>query len=74
MEEDVLGYTHADVGAALMKNWGLSANQVEAVRYKHAPMNAQTAYRKEAAILHVANVVACALNVGSVGNEVIPRV
>ena len=71
VEEDAR-YTHADVGAALMKNWGLSANQVEAVRYKHAPMNAQTAYRKEAAILHVASVVACALNVGSVGNEVIP--
>lgn len=73
VEQDVLGYTHADVGAALMKNWGLSSHQFEAVRWKHAPMQAEERYCKVASILHVANVVACALNVGSVGDEVIPR-
>jgi len=73
VEKEVLGYTHADVGAALMKNWGLSPTQVEAVRWKHEPMKAGVTHRKAAAILHVANVVSCALNVGSVGDEVIPK-
>ena len=54
-----------------MKNWGLSEAQGEAVQYKHRPNEAPN-FTMEACILHVSNLVACALNMGSVGEVVVP--
>jgi HD-like signal output (HDOD) protein len=71
VEAEVLGFNHADVGGALMKNWGLALPQVEAVKYKHRPDEAPN-HGVEAAILHVSNVVASALNMGSVGDVSVP--
>ena len=71
VENEVLGFNHADVGGALMKNWGLSSAQVEAVEFKHRPNEAPN-YAMEACILHLSNLVACALNMGSVGDVCVP--
>jgi hypothetical protein len=72
VENEVLGFNHADVGGTLMENWGLSAAQVEAVQFKHRPNEAPN-FGMEASILHVSNLVACALNMGSVGDVCIPN-
>ena len=71
VEDEVLGFNHADVGGALMENWGLSLAQVEGVKFKHTPSEAPN-YGMEASILHLANIVACALNMGSVGDVSVP--
>tara|TARA_Y100000589_G_scaffold323756_1_gene358763 strand:+ start:291 stop:1142 length:852 start_codon:yes stop_codon:yes gene_type:complete len=71
VETEVLGFNHADVGGALMENWGLSPAQVEGVRFKHTPDQAPQ-YGMEASILHLANLVSCSLNMGSVGDVSVP--
>jgi len=71
VEDAVLGFNHADVGGALMRNWGLSLAQVEGVQYKHRPDEAPN-FAMEASILHLSNLVACALNMGGVGDVSVP--
>lgn len=54
VEEDVFGFSHARVGALIFKEWGLSPSLIEAVRYHHAPTQAEN-FPVETAILHVAD-------------------
>lgn len=56
-ELSVLGYTHAEVGAALMEAWGLPAVFVEVSRYHHDFYRAEH-FALEAAIVHLADSVA----------------
>lgn len=57
IEEIAFGYNHAELGAALLKEWGLPASLVEPVRYHHQPDLAKR-FATEASILHLANFVA----------------
>lgn len=57
-ELQVLGATHADVGAWLAEKWNLPTALVEAVRYHHAPSKAPTEHMAPAALLHLADVLA----------------
>jgi len=50
--------THADVGAWLAEKWSFPAAFVEAVRYHHAPSNAEI-NPELTAIVHVANQITC---------------
>jgi HD-like signal output (HDOD) protein len=70
VERDLLGFDHADVAAALMKKWSLSPAQIEAVGYKHRPSEAPK-FAKEASILHLSNIVASSLNMGSIGGHAV---
>ena len=54
VEEQVFGFSHARVGALIFKEWGLSPSLIEAVRYHHAPTQAEN-FPLETAILHVAD-------------------
>jgi len=63
IEAEILGYDHAQVGLALCQSWGLPDSIATAIGFHHAPDQA-TAYRLESAILHVANVMAHALEMG----------
>lgn len=56
-ERDVFGYTHADVGAALLKSWNLPASLQEVVAFHHEPALAGQ-HSLDAAILHLGNFVA----------------
>jgi len=53
-EQQLLGFTHADVGAALFAAWGLPDSLQTAARWHHEPM-AAAAFQFEAAIVHLAN-------------------
>ena len=59
-EREVIGCDHAEVGACLLKQWGLPAMLVEAVANHHAPVAAPVPMLS--AIVHVADIVA--LNAG----------
>lgn len=57
LEVVAFGYDHAELGAALLSEWGLPDSLIEPVRYHHVPDQAQR-YATEASVLHLANVVA----------------
>lgn len=57
-EQAVFGFTHAELGAELLHCWGLPERLQAAVAYYLAPEEAP-AYRKNAALIHVASALAC---------------
>jgi len=56
-EEIAFGYDHAELGAALLKEWGLPDSLVDPVKYHHEP-NLAKRFATEASVLHLANIVA----------------
>ena len=52
-ERALLGFTHADVGAALLQSWGFPASIVEPVRYQYAPRSCG-GYTRSACLLQAA--------------------
>jgi len=60
-EQTLLGFTHADVGAALMQAWQLPDSFHQIVLHHHTPSQA-TEYEIETAIVHIANSVVNALS------------
>jgi len=56
-ERDIIGYDHAQVGAKLAKDWHLPELFVEAIEFHHEPEKADK-YKKEIAIVHIANSLA----------------
>jgi putative nucleotidyltransferase with HDIG domain len=62
-EADVLGFTHAELGARLLAAWRLPDTLVEAVGHHHDPARAVAA-PLEAAIVHIAEVLANRSGVG----------
>jgi len=59
-ERQVMGFTHADVGAELIRKWRLPKNIEEAVEYHHLPQNCHTG-AKEVAVVHLANIITAAI-------------
>lgn len=70
-ESEALGYHHALVGQMLLKEWRLPEAVQEVVRYHHNPQLAAS-YPDEAAIIHVADIIATALQMGSGGEHMVP--
>ncbi len=54
VEKELLGFSHARVGALILKEWGLVPSLIEAVHYHHCPTRAKK-FPVEAAVLHVAD-------------------
>ena len=62
-ETIVLGTNHADTGARILTNWSLPTEIVNAVRWHHAPENAdQTSTMLD--IVHVANFMSMMIGIG----------
>ncbi len=64
-ELDVLGATHAEVGAWLVEKWNLPASLVHAVRYHHSPDDAPPEHAALAALLQIADVLTHRLGYGN---------
>ncbi len=56
-EKEIIGITHADVGAELIKSWGLPEALQEAVRFHHEPDKAVN-FPMETALVHISTSVA----------------
>lgn len=54
VEEEALGFDHAQVGGALLEKWGLPKVLVESVRYHLQPENAPEDFKKSAMIVNLA--------------------
>jgi len=67
-EQALMGFTHGDVGAALIKAWKLSDTLKEVAAYHHNPLLAKD-YRLETSIVHIANCVVNAIGPDTEINE-----
>lgn len=67
IEREILGIDHSEVGAALFDAWNLPDSLQTAVRFHHQPAMAKD-YLLETSILHVANMMAHALELGEEDN------
>jgi len=66
VEQELLGFDHADVGLELVRAWKLPSTLIESVGYHHAPENAQD-HPLEASVVHVADLIVTALDLGKNG-------
>lgn len=57
LEQQIIGCDHAAVGGALIDSWKLPESLCEPVTYHHQPAKAEN-FPQEAAIAHIANVLA----------------
>lgn len=71
LEREVIGCDHAELGGALLKRWNLPESLSEPVTFQHDPAKA-IHYPVEAAILHVADIIANALMLGDSGDPFVP--
>ncbi len=69
-EKEIIGFTHGDVGAALIDAWKLSDTLKEVAAYHHTPLKAQK-HRLEVSIVHIANCVVNAIGPETEINEFI---
>ncbi|MBI5365492.1 MAG: HDOD domain-containing protein, partial [Planctomycetes bacterium] len=70
-EEEVLGVTHAEIGSWLFQKWNLSKGLIESAASHHNPALASENVR-QVAIVHLADIVCRALQIGSGGDRKIP--
>lgn len=71
VEQQVLGFHHGVVGSLLLEAWRLPAMLTEPVAWHHAPHLAHR-YPLETAAVHLADVIANALRLGSSGERLVP--
>jgi HD-like signal output (HDOD) protein len=71
MELEKLGFSHAAVGGVLIDAWRLPATLEEVVAHHHDPRNA-TRFPVEAAIVHIADIIAHSLEIGNSGETHVP--
>ncbi len=71
LESEVVGCDHAEVGGALLKRWKLPESLSEPVACQHDPSRA-IHFPVEAAILHIADIIAHALMLGGSGDPFVP--
>ena len=55
IEQDFLGFNHAEVGGELMKAWSMPETLFESVAYHHNPRQAETGIM-ETCLIHMANI------------------
>lgn len=71
VESEILGFDHAAVGADLLRAWNLPDSIEEVVAYHHRPLEA-TRYPMECAVLHAADFIAKAMELGCSGDPLVP--
>ncbi|OFZ69733.1 MAG: phosphohydrolase [Betaproteobacteria bacterium RBG_16_58_11] len=64
-EQEIFGFDHAGVGAALLRHWHFPELLIESVAFHHAPEQAQH-FPLETALVHIANSIATLAEIDSV--------
>jgi putative nucleotidyltransferase with HDIG domain len=71
VETEIFGFHHGSVGSALLERWRLPGLLQEVTAWHHSPALA-TRFPLETAVVHVADVIANALQLGSSGERLVP--
>jgi putative nucleotidyltransferase with HDIG domain len=72
VEQKILGFHHGVVGSLLLERWRLPPMLNDAVRFHHHP-HLSARFPVETATIHVADIIANALRLGSSGEHLVPR-
>ena len=70
-EEEILGYSHPEVGKLLAEKWNLPPKLISVILHHHHPSEAGR-FSLEAAIVHLADILCRALNIGYGGDNKMP--
>jgi len=70
-ENEIMGWDHAEAGSQLLRKWNLPDPLVEGILYHHNPSRAPR-FQVEAAVIHVADILAQALELGNSGERYVP--
>ncbi|MBI5462966.1 MAG: HDOD domain-containing protein [Gammaproteobacteria bacterium] len=71
IEQELLGFDHSEVGGELMRAWHLPETLVNAIRFHHIPQQAEQ-HLLEASLVHLADVIACAVHDPATENGRVP--
>ncbi|HPX60434.1 MAG TPA: HDOD domain-containing protein [Deltaproteobacteria bacterium] len=71
VQQDLLGFDHADVGGELLKKWKIPQSVAEPVARHHAP-GLSTVHPVGASLLHVADLITHAMQAGFSGESHVP--
>lgn len=71
VEKEVMGFDHAKLGGMLLKDWKLPPQLIESTLYHHSPRRSKD-YQDEVAVVHVADIIANSLQLGSSGERLVP--
>lgn len=72
-ERAVIGVTHADIGMWLAQKWNLNQEFIYIIGNHHSPTSASD-YFKINSIIHVADILIRAMDIGNSGDNLIPKV
>jgi putative nucleotidyltransferase with HDIG domain len=70
-EMEILGCTHAEIGRLLLDRWKLPVKLMNTIAFHHAPL-AAGGFALETSIVHLADILARALQLGSGGDDRVP--
>ncbi len=70
-EKEVLGFDHTEIGEALLRSWNYPPNLVQTIRYHHQPISSGP-FQLEASLVHVADALVNAMQLGSSGERFVP--
>ena len=71
LEQEILGFDHAVVGSQLINLWQLPKSFEEVILYHHLPQQA-TLFKKETAVVHLADAIVHAMQLGHSGESYVP--
>ncbi len=70
-EQEVLGFSHAEVGTQLATEWKLPQKLVRIIEMHHLPQEAAD-FSREASLVHFSDILCRALDIGSGGDPWVP--
>jgi putative nucleotidyltransferase with HDIG domain len=64
-EQEVFGWSHAEVGAAILNHWNFPEMLIQAARHHHAPAKAKEEFRLLDSLVHLADYLSYTSGVGT---------
>jgi len=72
LEQELIGFDHATVGGRLVEQWHLPLVLADMVKHHHSPERSVSA-SLETAVIHVADILVHALELGKSGEVIVPN-
>ena len=69
-ERDLFNFDHATIGGDLLNKWQIALFLEDCIRHHHEPQKSKN--RVESSIVHLADIIANAMGIGSSGEKLIP--
>ena len=71
-EEEVFGFDHSQAGALMAKKWGLPGSIIKTIKHHHKGVSGD-GFDRQTACVHLGNITANLLEMGSAGNDIVDR-